>query len=423
MVGDLFDAEIRGVADHDAVLGGGLQVDRVDAGGAGDDRAQTRGRGEVVAIEWIEADGAGGGAFERRSACLGVLHVGEIDLTTGLLDNVDVGQESVGVFQGHEDSWQVRHESILSGGRLSERGRWSKGLDSFRTGQQMNPGPAGTEFERRPVGIEKLGDRGFRRSAPGSVEARAVAEDGHGALADGADPERLVAIGVLVELRESRWNPLCHDVLKHKGLTSVSVDVERASQRAAPTAGGGVEHVLGLIGVSRPGGNGEMRKRADLRIDFVEPEALNLAALAMAPGTDFAQRGEACVHVERGGSAGNAVIGAGLVVEELVDVGCRGRAQIPHDRWTGAYMGEERVELLNEVAVDKASAADGTDALQVAVQEERGVARDGAFSNVLVDDGSSAEAALGTRLDGVVDLDRDDALGPGVRADFEARQQ
>ena len=125
MVGDFLNAEVGGVADHDAVVRGGFQVDRIDAGRAGHDGAQARGDGEVVGGERIEADRAGGGALQSGSACLRVDHVRNVNLTAGLLNDVDIGEEAVGVLQGHEDSGQVSHRSILSGRRLWEGGRWS----------------------------------------------------------------------------------------------------------------------------------------------------------------------------------------------------------------------------------------------------------------------------------------------------------
>lgn len=86
-------------------------------------------------------------------------------------------------------------------------------------------------------------------------------------------------------------------------------------------------------------------------------------------------------------------------------------------------MGKKRIKLLDQITVDETRTADGADAVKVAVQEKRGVARDRAFRDVLVNDAGGAEAALWPGADGVVDLDRDDALGTCVRADFEARQR
>ena len=141
----------------------------------------------------------------------------------------------------------------------------------------------------------------------------------------------------------------------------------------------------------------------------------------MPLGANLAKGGQAGVHVERGRAAGNTVVGTRLVVEELVDIGGCRVAQVPHDGRTGPNMREERIELLDEITVNEAGTADGADTFEVTVQEEGGIAGDGAFGEVFVDHGGGAEAALRTGADGVVDLHGHDSPGFGLGADSEAR--
>jgi hypothetical protein len=122
VIGDFLNAEVGRVANHDAVLGCGLKVDRVDAGGAGDDGAQARGDGEVVTVECIETDGAGGGAFEGGMARSEIVNVGEFNLAAGFLDDMNEWPKTVFVRQRHEDDRTVSHGSILPGQRLAEYG-------------------------------------------------------------------------------------------------------------------------------------------------------------------------------------------------------------------------------------------------------------------------------------------------------------